>query len=423
MKKFGVSYFIRRFLLLIGLALSVGGLSLVGTTLAQSGANAGWVEIGAESASGHGISKNALYSFYPSTAIGPDDAPIVAWYSNENIYVRRWDGVDWVEMGAGSANGGGISKTGFSHSPSLAVGPDGAPIVAWYDRSSDNEEIYVRRWNGSTWAEMGAGSATGGGISNSAGYSVLPSLAIGPDNAPVVAWHDFSNGNDEIYVRRWDGSAWVEVGAGSATGGGISNNAGPSHGAVAAVGPDGAPVVAWIDKSSGNREIYVRRWDGSAWVEIGDHSATGGGISNNGGYSSTPSVKVGPDGTLVVAWHDAVSGNDQIYVRRWNGSAWVEMDAGSATGGGISNSSGWSRSPSLAINSDGVFFVAWDDDTSTNSDIYARRYETPHRLFTPLVISVPSRPRLVGSNDFKPNNSAGQAIDLYDMMTQDFFRP
>lgn len=58
MKNFGVSYFIRRFLLLIGLA-SVGWRIVVRSERPSHsrGANAGWVEIGAESASGHGISK------------------------------------------------------------------------------------------------------------------------------------------------------------------------------------------------------------------------------------------------------------------------------------------------------------------------------------------------------------------------------
>ena len=76
----------------------------------------------------------------------------------------------WQEVGAGSATGGGISNnTGTSNNPSVAVAPDGTPYVAWHDGTSGNHEIYVRRWNGSTWEEVGAGSATGGGITNARG--------------------------------------------------------------------------------------------------------------------------------------------------------------------------------------------------------------------------------------------------------------
>jgi hypothetical protein len=78
-----------------------------------------------------------------------------------------------------------------------------------------------------SWVEVGTGSATGGGISNDSGYSSYPSVALSLDSVPYVTWHD-SNMNYEIYVRRWNGSSWEEVGAGSASGGGISNSGGDS---------------------------------------------------------------------------------------------------------------------------------------------------------------------------------------------------
>jgi hypothetical protein len=110
----------------------------------------------------------------------------------------------WQEVGAGSASGGGISANdGDSGIPSVAVAPDGRPYVAWEDDSSGDYEIYVRRWNGSIWEEVGSGSASGGGISDNDGNSWCPSLAVAPDGRPYVAWHDNSGGDWEIYVRRW----------------------------------------------------------------------------------------------------------------------------------------------------------------------------------------------------------------------------
>jgi len=430
--KSGVSHFIRSLLLFIGLALPVGGLSLDGETLAQSGSNAGWVEIGTGSASGGGISNTPYFlghSFAPSLAIGSDSAPIVAWdteigalgsnigarrwngaawndmafyYTGKDssssslavgsngtpivawhddssgnldyeIYVRRWNGSAWVEMGSGSASGGNISNNdGYSYRPSLAIGPDSKPVVAWED-NNNGKAIYVRRWDGSAWVEMGAGSASGGGISQSAGFPGDPSLAIGPDGKPVVTWHNDSSGIAEIYVKRWNGSAWVEMGTGSASGGGISKNNGTSRYPSLAIGPDGKPVVAWHDDSSGNAEIYVKRWDGGAWVTMGANSASGGGISKNNGASIFPSLAIDPDGRPMVAWEDDSSGNWEIYVKRWNGSAWEEM-AGSASGGGISQNSGHSEDPSLAIGPDGAPVIAWDDSSSGNWEIYVKRW-------------------------------------------------
>jgi hypothetical protein len=343
-----------------------------------------WEEVGSESASGGGISDNSGISSDPSLAITSDGTAYVAWgdWGDENseIYVRHWNGSSWEEVGTGSASGGGISdNSGDSYWPSVALAPDGTPYVAWNDDSGGNFEIYVRRWNGSSWEEVGAGSASGGGISNNSTGSWDPSVAVAPDGTPYIAWGDYS-GDAEIYVRRWSGSSWEEVGAGSATVGGISDNSGISSSASVAIALDSTPYVAWSDTSGGNQEIYMRRWNGSSWEEVGAGSASGEGISNNSGSSYSPSVAVASDGTPYVAWHDHSSGNREIYVRRWNGSSWVEVGAGSASGGGISDNSGYSWGHPVAIALDGTPYVAWYDDSSGNDEIYVRRCEAKMTL-------------------------------------------
>ncbi len=337
-----------------------------------------WIETGVGSASGVGISGGAELSSDPSLAIGPDGIPVVSWQvlSNNNweIYARRWNGSSWVEMGMGSASGGGISnnKTG-SYSPSLAIGLDGAPVVAWSDHTEEAARIFVRRWNGSAWVEVGAGSATTVGIGNNDDSAHSPSLAIGPDNSPIVAWE--SRIHMRVFVKRFNGATWAEVSAGSASGDGISGNQGSARLPSLAVSINGKPVVAWRDSADGVSEIYLRRWNDSAWVEMGQNSSSShGGISSTG-KAAYPSLAFGPDGNPVVAWEDNSSGDWEIYVKRWNGSAWVQMGAGSASGGGVSNNRGNSRNPSLAIGPDGATVVAWQDEYDYwKSGIYVRRW-------------------------------------------------
>jgi len=343
--------------------------------------NAGWEQVGPGSATGGGISDSDGTSSAPSVAAAPGGALYVAWHDDsdvdgeDEIYVRRWDGNSWEEVGPGSATGGGISDNdGVSREPSVAIGLDGNPIVAWHDNSPGerNYETYVRRWDGSAWVEVGTGSATGGGISGNDGYSTHPSLAIAPDGTPHVAWSDDSNhsGKPEIYVRRWDGNHWVEVGTGSASGAGISDGGDIAVYPSIAIAPDGTTYVAWATYA----EIYVRHWDGSDWIEVGAGSATGGGISDTGGWSSAPALAIALDGRPIVAWEDGNTGDRQVYVRRWNGTHWAEMGSGSATGGGISDSSTDSEFPSIAITPDGQPTVAWEDGSSGDRQIYVRRW-------------------------------------------------
>lgn len=374
---------------------------------------AGWEEVGTHSARLGGISSNAGESRAVSLAVAPNGMPYVAWHDNASgdfeIYVRCWNGSAWQEVGAGSATGGGVSNnSGDSRWPSLAIDNGDVPYLAWYDSSGGDYEIYVRRWNGSTWQEVGAGSAMGGGISDNSGNSYLPSIAIASDGLPYVAWQDETPGPGEIYVKRWNGSVWVPVGSGGASGGGISDNAGHSAWPILRFGLGDAPLVVWIDDSSGNHEVYVSRFDGTSWVDVGRGSASGGGISLNGSASDQARLAIAPNGTPYVGWYDAFDGDDEIYVRRWNGARWEEVGVGSATGGGVSDNSGNSGLLAMAVDANGIPYVTWGDYTSGNFEIYVRRFGTP--LCYPL-----TRTHTGSGSDpaAAPDRSYGCAVNYY----------
>jgi hypothetical protein len=190
---------------------------------------------------------------------------------------------------------------------------------------------------------------------------------------PYVAWQDAGGGPDQIYVRSWGAEAWREIGQNSASAGGISDTTGGS-GAPSLAIRSSTTYVAWHDASSGARQIYARRWNGAFWVEVGQGSAGGGGISGTDGDADGPSATVAPDGTLYIAWHDTADGDGEIYVRRWDGADWIQVGAGSAGGGGVSDNAGQSRDAALVIAPDGTPYVFWSDDSSGRYEIYARRY-------------------------------------------------
>ncbi len=339
-----------------------------------------WVDVGTGTSSVGGISNNEESSLAPSIAMDDSGIPIVAWENynssaNSEIYVKQFDGINWVDVGVGSSSGGGISNTsGISIQASLALDGLGCPFVAWCEYMSENSEIYVKKFDGIHWVDVGVGSSSGGGISDNSGYSVYPSLSLDDSGNPAVAWFDATSGNWEIYLKRFNGSDWVDVGDNSSSGGGISNNSGYSVYPSLSLDDSGNPEVAWSDATSGNWEIYIKRFDGTAWVDVGGNSSSGGGISNSVGESLQPSLALDGSGNPVVACNDNTSGNYEIYVKRFNGSDWVDVGDNLSSGGGISNNSGYSVYPSLSLDDAGNPIVAWEDETSGNGEIYVRRF-------------------------------------------------
>ncbi len=332
-----------------------------------------WIE-SADSGLAGGLSDTAAQaSINPFLALNNSGDPVVAWQENETsgdvqIYLRVFDGSSWVALGTSASTGGLSNTTGTSGTPSVMVDSANRPVVTWVDSTSGNTEIFVRRWSGTAWDEL-AGSGSGGGISNGLAFAGDPVVAQNGAGEPVVAWTQ----NNSIFLRQFTGTTWAELG-GSGSGGGVSNNSGTSRNLSLAIDPSGNPVVAWEDNTNGDFEIFLRRWNGSGWIELAS-SATGGGVSNTATDSLSVSLALDPSGNPVVAWDELNGGIREIHLRVYNGVAWVEI-AGSATTGGISNTGAQSTDPSMKVDASGFPLVAWQEATGAGGDeIFLRRFD------------------------------------------------
>jgi hypothetical protein len=476
-----------------------------------------WSELGA-SATGVGISNLGGYGATgkPSVAVNRATGDIYVAYpagiddDNDEIYVKRWNGSAWVEVGAGSATGGGISQspTTISESPRIAVrASDGHLFVVWREYSFGGtlpDNIFAAEYNGATWSRLGPDngrvSDIGTGADANARSATQPQLIlsdfVSTDEQPVVAWRCLTNFNsDAIYVKRWTGVAWVEMGAGSASRYTLPHtntfNAGtgrwelgdfqPARGInaddgsldrlyplPAVAGPTtfsetgfdhqrsfspiliknnfGRPTVVFKNGASRNNlsqypyGIHVRSFTGDnsqpaylAWEEVGrvptgqttsgyviidgDTSATWGengtpdlyvatGMSATGQprllrvlkWVGTSWVTVGPDvasgatfgyapsvvkdgtGRVILAWHSG--DGSQIYVAGSAAGAssqpiWAEIGAGSASAGGVSANATMSGFPDIAVDgstSPESLIAAWQDDAPAGVEpqIYLR---------------------------------------------------
>lgn len=120
-------------------------------------------------------------------------------------------------------------------------------------------------------------------------------------------------------------------------------------------------LVFFSDTRDGNDEIYYKKsFDG------GDSWSIDSRLTNAPSLSWCPSACI--TGTTVhVVWYDNRDGNNEIYYNRSTdaGVSWVQDIR-------LTNSSGYSGTPSLAV-SGSVLHLTWEDGRDGNNEIYYKR--------------------------------------------------
>lgn len=297
----------------------------------------------------------------PALVVDAQARPVAAWVEDGRVVVRRWDGTAWQTLAAGldtiTANG----------RPALALMPDeGEPVVAWTEvRTAVSEagepmQVQLRRWNGTAWvaipglpaqeaqvqsAHEPALLARGGALffawaeqlAGEAGWRVralyhfngnwsepfgsLPNpgpmdrvrLAANDTAGVALAWRDVTAGRivvedlrfsqplveigrfpalnvneytlvstaayglllaippsppaTQFSVRRWDGNQWQDFGASQGL---VATTAYILDVALGVEAVSGAPLLAWSQATPSQRLFVVRRWNGSAWIDLGE---------------------------------------------------------------------------------------------------------------------------------------------------------
>ena len=248
------------------------------------------------------------------------------------LSVMTYSGGSWGSL-AGGTQMAPLSARNFVLRRQYDIGVDAANapwLVGEVDHGGGAIDLGVFIFTAGAWTSPPAGSAMG-----LSGANTWPSLAIDASGVPTLAWASTSFGNNEIFVARGPGVASGGSWSGPAGGTGydnVSNNSSTSTAPVVALDAAGRPTVAWQDDLSGVRQIFVRRFNGVSWEALGA-SASGAGISQSSGPVGMPELAIDGQGYPVVTWT-----NPEVRMRRWNGSAWVE-EYGSATGAGIAPTS------------------------------------------------------------------------------------
>lgn len=255
-----------------------------------------------------------------------------------------------------------VTPENLLYDPAIVAGGGDRVFVVWSDgRSVSDADIVLRRSDdgGVTWQPEVRVDSTGDGSRDDergptglgASQQWSPAIAV-HDEDVVVAWQDFRDGFDQLYVARsTDGGQSFGVDHPIAPAAGFAHRYFPS------LARDGAGTLylAWQQGDHDGGDVWLARSDDGgasfgAPVRVDD---AGDGFSTQ----SRPAVAVSVDGArVVVAWRDDRAGVPEVRFAvsddRGAGFAGSQVACAARTAAGCGP-------PALALEPDGAAVLAW----------------------------------------------------------------
>ncbi|MFH2050505.1 MAG: T9SS type A sorting domain-containing protein [bacterium] len=254
--------------------------------------------------------------------------------------------------------------------PRIAVAPDGSFVIVWIDKREGENNVYLQRYNADGY-EDGGNIKINDDVTTS--WQAQPALEVGISGQYGVVWQDFRTdgypSNPDIYFQPLD-SLSIPIDT--------NRNLTPGYQNWMRENPDislsawGAGVVVWADYLNGNWDIY-----GQLIGPDGSLIGSSFKVNDDAGSSQqhSPKVATSAEGWFVVTWYDNRSGNDDIFVQRYE-------DDGAPIGVNVKiNTDGTTKRqtlPDITTDGAGNFTVVWVDYRNgsypDNPDIYAAKY-------------------------------------------------
>jgi hypothetical protein len=251
--------------------------------------------------------------------------------------------------------------------PAVAIDADGNFVVAWsnYGLTSSDREVHAQRYDSSgvrQGAEFQVNSHTAGD----------PAVAMDATGNFVVVW--LSTGQDGsgsgIYGQLYDAT-------GSPRGTEFRANAYTTNDQkdpAVAMDDDGDFVVAWTSAFQGTLGLGVH---GQRYGRLGVPQGPEFRINTyTTDWHSVPSIGIAPGGDFVVAWVSSGQDGsaDGIYAKRYNSDGGQQSEEFRVN----TYTTGSQAHPSVGMRADGSFVVAWRLAVSGESvwDVHAQSYDS-----------------------------------------------
>ena len=251
-------------------------------------------------------------------------------YFYHDLYLLGWTGAGWEALTEPYRK----ALAPQQDSLSIAFDPTGAPFVATtgnrYDPEGSGNDTYteVSTWDEAEWQSVG----------DDWGTHPVQLLAL-PDGRMLATWYWTGHGRSAIYAGgEWQAIKWNE--------GDQCGTKSIRFGLDRLGRPHAARITECADDPPAAGRLALYRLTETRWQPVGFDE-------------SSARLAMLPEEMRL----DAYSENGEIYVRRFEGGAWLGLAewsglSASDRGGGVSNSEAWSVDPSVAMH-DGTTCVAW----------------------------------------------------------------
>ncbi|MBN2089144.1 Ig-like domain-containing protein [candidate division KSB1 bacterium] len=301
----------------------------------------------------------------------PGGGFIVAWRDTRNgnpdIYLQRFES-NGNTQGSNTRvdDDPGISE---QKEPTVAVAGNGNFVVGWLDKRNNNSDIYLQ-----IYANNGNKQGSNIRVNDDTGIEPQyhPAVAMNFDGSFILVWTDERNGDLDIYGQRFN-----TAGARNGVNFRVNDGTGSSAQLYPAVAVDGRgyEFVVWEDERAGSSDIFTQKYT-NLGVKIGNNYKI-----QEDSYKEDqkrPRITADNTGNILIVWQDDRNEDRDIYGHRYyntgvpgSSNLKINDDVGSSA----------QLNSSLAADANGNFVIVWEDYRTGFGEIYGQRFtNTGNRL-------------------------------------------
>jgi hypothetical protein len=322
----------------------------------------------------------------PSLAMDADGDFVVAWssfnYSGTDTSFESIQGQRFSAAGApvGAEFQVNTYTTLRQSQPSVAMNADGDFVVTWRSGGSSGSDTSSYSIQGQRFSSGGAPVGAQFQVNTyTTGDQAVPSVAMDADGDFVVAWHSFGSADSDTSGWSIQGQRFSSSGA--PLGAQFQVNTYTTGGQLfpsVAMDADGDFVVAWHSFGSSGTDTSYYSIQGQRFSSSG---APVGAQFQVNTYTAQgqylPSVAMDADGDFVVAWQSSGSSGGDTSTLSIQGQRFSY--GGAPVGGQFQVNTYTANSqfaPSVAMDADGDFVVSWESyrQDGSGSGIFGQRF-------------------------------------------------